>query len=141
MGAAQSGPAPSGQSNTLTVQEKAKQFTRDDVIALTKLVEEMTEKKKPIPQSDMEQFLQVAISIMDNLRMQVETGTAPKKVFGRVISRMTDGKQEKKTFGVEAKLQEAQPPEEAQPSQAGVVEEYRMMPRREYYEPMGFNLR
>ena len=155
MGAGQSVVAMNGP--TPQAKQGKQGFTSQDVDNITQFIQGMTEKGKSLPEKETEMFLRVAMAVMDNLRMQLKEGKIRKKQFYRLIERMADGPQD--GIGKAAKALDdgdgiklpsvAGPPEAANEvvgvpneSEATVTSEgYRMMPRREYYEPMGFNVR
>jgi hypothetical protein len=123
-------------------QEKLAKDRARNVGAQIRYIEELTKSKKYLHKAETEAFISLAITIMDNLRLQVQNGDVPMKNFTRILELMKEGKvleKEGKVLEKEGVL-EKDLSATADDSSA-TTEEYRMMPRREMYEPMGFNLR
>ena len=116
-------------------QEKLAKDRARNVGAQIRYIEELTKSKKYLHRAETEAFISLAITIMDNLRLQVQNGDVPMKNFTRILELMKEGKVLEKEGVLEKDLSAM-----ADDSSA-TTEEYRMMPRREMYEPMGFNLR
>ena len=116
-------------------QEKLAKDRARNVGAQIRYIEELTKSKKYLHRAETEAFASLAITIMDNLRLQVQNGDVPMKNFTRILELMKEGKVLEKEGVLEKDLSAM-----ADDSSA-TTEEYRMMPRREMYEPMGFNLR
>jgi hypothetical protein len=122
--------------DTVSQGKLAQERTRH-VGAQIRYIEELTNSKKYLQGAEAEAFVRLAIAIMNNLRLQVENGDAPMKNFTRILELMKEGGIKMKT----KKLEMVDKTIVTADDSSATTEEYRMMPRREMYEPMGFNLR
>jgi hypothetical protein len=123
-------------------QENFAKLRAREVGADIRYIEELTKSKKYLHKAETEAFISLAITIMDNLRLQVQNGDVPMKNFTRILELMKEGKVIKKEDKVLEKEGVLEKDLSATANDSSTTtEEYRMMPRREMYEPMGFNLR